>query len=200
MTALFSYLRATRLLIYQYRWLDPDIKPDPDNEIIAPSIIYLFKHCLELIGKILITTPKGNKHSLQSFSKHILDNHAEVVFQGDDITFEFSDSEQSKLKEYCRELLWDAGYNEWSVAWLEMMIYMEDEAFKINLRHLFEILRKYDFWDINNSYFRYLDIKIEKPTGDFWSYREVIEGMYLDLPFLDKCKGLVVFLFLSSVK
>lgn len=78
--ALFCYHRSVRILMQAYRGVDPTVEPDPANRMVSPAVIYLFKHCLELLGKILLVNPTSSKHSLQTYVKHIISEHAEVAF------------------------------------------------------------------------------------------------------------------------
>jgi hypothetical protein len=195
MIALKSHYTTVKILLSEYNWYTDE----SDNCLIKPSIIFLFKHCLELIWKILFLKKRG--HSLVSVCDFIAEKHPDIVFSKQEITFSLTLIEEGKLKKYCAYLLKNNGFQKYegSVMWLKMMIFLENN-YKIDIRKLYNILEKYHFWDDMNMYYRYLDTNIKQPNGRFQNSEDVIEEIKIDVLFLDDCLYFIDFIFLSEIE
>lgn len=186
LTVFMSYFKAVEILL-----------KTPDSTLNI-TIVYLFKHCLELISRALID-PEWKHHSLRSFSNEIMKKYP-VLRKWEELEINLTDGGLIDFK--MRVLKHVAGRKDLlEKHGLENVLKVTDwiKPPCINVKHLYEILEKYDFWDVNNTYFRYLDNLPDK-VGNFSNIEEIIEAIRGDFDFLEKCQTFLSFIFMGEFK
>lgn len=179
-----AYFKAIRVLLdSKEQWLD----------IVR---VYLFKHCLELISKAIID-PDCKNHSLKSFSNEIMKRYP-IMQKWEQLEFDLTDEWMIDFKKrVVREVMSRKDLVEKHSMEELLQIMNWARPPRINAKHLYEILAKYDFWDSNNTYFRYFDSE-EHKTWSFKAVLSIVDEIRKDIIFLKKCETFFSYIFMSE--